>query len=58
MDSAPRALFWHTGRDLGADVLGRLGAPGPGPVASGTALPPALVEHAVRRGDTHGVVGP
>lgn len=58
MDSAPRALFWHTGRDLGADVLGRLGVPGPGPVGPDTALPPALVEHAVRRGDTNGVVGP
>ncbi|WTW95934.1 hypothetical protein OG216_22260 [Streptomycetaceae bacterium NBC_01309] len=59
MTDTVTSLLWYAGPALGAEILGRLDAP----VRTGRRnpaeppLPPALLEHAVRRGDTDGVVG-
>lgn len=46
-------LLWLAGRSLGADLLGRLDARRP----FRDHLPPAMLEHAIRRGDQNDIVG-
>ncbi|HSA48935.1 MAG TPA: hypothetical protein VLH10_02325 [Yinghuangia sp.] len=58
MADTMRSLLWHAGPMLGAEILGRLG----GTVDNTRQhhhdhMPPALLEHALQRGDADGVLG-
>ncbi|MEU8135934.1 hypothetical protein [Streptodolium elevatio] len=59
MTDTVTSLLWYAGPALGAEILGRLGAP----VRAGRrgpaepTLPPALLEHAVRNGVADGIAG-
>jgi len=58
-----RDLLWHTTPGLGAALIARLGAPEPDRAELGvrprvrTPIPPALAEHRLAHGITHGVIG-
>ncbi|WP_436774373.1 hypothetical protein [Yinghuangia sp. YIM S09857] len=63
MTDTVTGLLWYAGPALGAEILGRLEIPvrtahrSPSNTPGAPLLPPALLEHAVRTGDTDGVVG-